>query len=208
MSAIKKPKWYVVWVGHSPGVYSTWSVTEKQIHGFPGARYKSYESREEAEAAYAGGPAPIAPRTSAKKVTSRVHKARVPSISVDAACDMTPGVMEYRGVDTETQRELFRMGPYQGSSNNHGEFLAIVHALALCQQQGSVLPIYSDSRTALSWVRNRKVKSTVQRTSANAPVFDLIDRAERWLSNNTYANPVLKWETSEWGENPADFGRK
>jgi ribonuclease HI len=57
-------------------------------------------------------------------------------------------------------------------------------------------------------VRNRKVKSTVQRTSANAPVFDLIDRAERWLSNNTYANPVLKWETSEWGENPADFGRK
>jgi ribonuclease HI len=121
---------------------------------------------------------------------------------------MTTGVMEYRGVDTETQRELFRMGPYQGSSNNHGEFLAIVHALALCQQQGSVLPIYSDSRTALSWVRNRKVKSTVQRTSANAPVFDLIDRAERWLSNNTYANPVLKWETSEWGENPADFGRK
>ncbi|MBU3698841.1 MAG: ribonuclease H [Candidatus Kapabacteria bacterium] len=208
MAAVKKPKWYVVWVGSAPGVYSTWAIAEKQIHGFPGARYKSYESREEAEAAFAQGSPPMVPKGAVKKPRVQSHNAKLPSISVDAACDMTTGVMEYRGVDTATGGEIFRMGPYQGSSNNLGEFLAIVHALAHCQAKGLVVPIYSDSRTALSWVRNRKIKSTVQRTAANAPVFDLIDRAERWLSNNNYANPVLKWETSQWGENPADFGRK
>jgi ribonuclease HI len=39
-------------------------------------------------------------------------------------------------------------------------------------------------------------------------VFELIKRAEEWLSTNSYVNHILKWETEQWGENPADFGRK
>jgi len=42
----------------------------------------------------------------------------------------------------------------------------------------------------------------------NAPLFALIERAEKWLKNNTYTNQILKWETQTWGEIPADFGRK
>jgi ribonuclease HI len=127
---------------------------------------------------------------------------------VDAACDMTTGVMEYRGVDTETAAEIFRMGPFQDSSNNLGEFLAVVHALAFMKERSMALPVYTDSKTALAWVRNKKAKTTVQRTSGNALVFELIARAETWLRNNTYPNLVLKWETEQWGEVPADFGRK
>lgn len=205
MATVKKPKWYVVWVGHAPGVYTSWDKAKAQIHGFPGAKYKSYESSGEAETAYAQAPVFSSSR---RLVIASSGGPIIPSISVDAACDMTSGVMEYRGVDTATQDEIFRMGPYLDSSNNLGEFLAVVHALAYCKQNGITLPIYSDSRTALSWVRNKLAKTTVARTHGNADVFALIARAETWLKTNVYPNSVLKWKTKEWGENPADFGRK
>ena len=44
--------------------------------------------------------------------------------------------------------------------------------------------------------------------SFNEPIFDLIERAEKWLNTHTYTTQILKWETSVWGEIPADFGRK
>jgi len=121
---------------------------------------------------------------------------------------MTTGVMEYRGVDTETGAEIFRMGPFKDSSNNLGEFLAVVHALGFMKQRSMNWPVYTDSKTALAWVRNKKAKTTVPRTAGNKPVFDLIHRAEEWLKNNVYPNRVLKWETKDWGEIEADFGRK
>lgn len=210
--AAAKNKWYVVWHGHNSGVYDSWEACKAQIHGVPGAKYKAFPSRAEAEAALeesahlhvgAGTRKPAKPRT-----FKEGDGPRLPSLSVDAACDMTTGVMEYRGVDTATGVELFRMGPFQDSTNNIGEFLAVVHALGLLKQKGSSVPIYSDSRTALSWLRHKHAKTTVARTAGNADVFELLDRAERWLNTNTWPNVVLKWETERWGENPADFGRK
>jgi len=130
------------------------------------------------------------------------------SISVDAACSGNPGVMEYRGVHTADASEIFRLGPFQHGTNNLGEFLALVHGLALLKRQKSDLPIYSDSRTAMSWVRNKKVKTTIKRTPMNKKMFDLVDRAEIWLHNNTYTTEIIKWDTPNWGEIPADFGRK
>ena len=51
----KKPKFYVVWLGHEPGVYTTWPQAKKQVDGYKGAKYKSFPSRSQAEAAYQGG---------------------------------------------------------------------------------------------------------------------------------------------------------
>lgn len=116
--------------------------------------------------------------------------------------------MEYRGVDTETGEELFRLGPFNDSTNNMGEFLAIVHALSLLSKQGKSVPVYSDSTTAITWVRNKLAKTTVAPSKGNKKVFQLIARAEEWLKTNTAPSRVLKWETDKWGENPADFGRK
>jgi ribonuclease HI len=117
--------------------------------------------------------------------------------------------MEYRGVDTKSQQEIFRQGPFADGTNNVGEFLALVHALAYLKKKGlDTYPIYTDSKTALAWVKNKKVKTTLVKNAKNQHLFELLDRAQSWLSNNCYQNPIIKWNTEKWGEIPADFGRK
>lgn len=129
------------------------------------------------------------------------------ALCVDAACSGNPGMMEYRGVHLPSGREVFHFGPIKGT-NNIGEFLAIVHGLALMKQKGIRMPIYSDSVSGLAWVRNRKAKTTLSYTEETAKALDLVRRAEYWLRQNAIDVPVLKWNTEEWGEIPADFGRK
>jgi ribonuclease HI len=129
-------------------------------------------------------------------------------VAVDAACSGNPGPMEYRGVYLLTGQQIFHYGPVYGT-NNIGEFLAIVHALALMKQKGISMTIYSDSRNALSWVKQKKCKTKLERTPKTEELFQMIERAENWLKNNSYDHiPLLKWETDQWGEVPADFGRK
>ena len=129
------------------------------------------------------------------------------ALCVDAACSGNPGPMEYRGVHIPSGKEVFRFGPIQGT-NNIGEFLAIVHALALMQQKGVNMPIYSDSVSGMAWVRNRKAKTTLSRTPDTEQALELVARAENWLRTHHFQVPILKWETEKWGEIPADFGRK
>ncbi|MBK8078903.1 MAG: hypothetical protein IPK25_00625 [Saprospiraceae bacterium] len=117
--------------------------------------------------------------------------------------------MEYRGVETSSGREIFRVGPYPEGTNNIGEFLALVHALALLKKVNKPdMVIYSDSVTAMAWVRNKKIKTNLNRTEKNKPVFELMERALDWLQANTFTQKIMKWETEKWGEIPADFGRK
>lgn len=129
------------------------------------------------------------------------------ALAVDAACSGNPGPMEYRGVYLGDGKEIFHFGPVHGT-NNIGEFLAIVHALALLDKQGLKMPIYSDSRTAISWVRKKCCKTQLERTTETEQLFQLIERAETWLKNHRVTIPIIKWETDQWGEIPADFGRK
>ena len=130
------------------------------------------------------------------------------SISVDAASSGNPGKMEYRGVDTKSKKQLFIQGPFEEGTNNIGEFLAIVHGLAFLKKIDSDKIIYTDSRTAISWVKKKNCNTKLEPNEKNRALFELIDRALIWLKNNTYKTPVVKWETKAWGEIPADFGRK
>lgn len=208
--AKNKQKFYVVWEGLSPGIYDNWNECQKQINGFAGAKYKSFKTFAEAEKAYAGSYWEV---VESKKKKSPInlelfaHEIDDNSITVDAACSGNPGMMEYRGVETFTGLELFRQGPYKHGTNNIGEFLAIVHALALFQNRQDVI-IYTDSRTGLAWMRNKKVKTTLIKNSETELIHKMLHRAETWIKTNEYKNPILKWNTSKWGEIPADFGRK
>lgn len=208
----KKAKFYVVWRGHQVGIFESWEMCKKQIEGFMGAQYKSYTSRAQAELAFQRGYEHRDEYLGETDSNLLVGGPIYPSWAVDAACNMRTGVMEYRGVDTRTRQIIFAQGPFEDTTNNVGEFLAIVHALALLQRAGNAealhLPIYSDSTTALSWVRKQMANTKMAATERNAPLRELIARAETWLRSNTWQNPLLKWDTQQWGEIPADYGRK
>ena len=133
---------------------------------------------------------------------------RCPSWAVDAACSGNPGPMEYQCVDLQTGAQVFHFGPVQGT-NNIGEFLAIVHALALMEKQGITdKVIYSDSYNAILWVNKKHCKTTLERNSKTEQLYQVIARAEQWLRTHKVTTPIIKWETKQWGEIPADFGRK
>jgi len=203
---LSKRKYYVVWNGRKTGVFQTWEQCKAQVDGYPEARYKSFKSKEEAEAAYKAGPEVLKKMGSKQTQASKGYIEE--SISVDAACSGNPGPMEYRGVYTRNGKEIFRHGPVQNGTNNIGEFLAIVHALALLKKKNSTLPIYSDSATAIGWVKKKRANTTLVRDESTREIWDLLDRATLWLNRHAYPNEILKWETSGWGEIKADFGRK
>lgn len=205
---MKKQKYYVVWKGHKPGIYQSWEECNAQIFGFIGALYKSFPDLRSAEKAYSEKPHlhfQKQKKTAGAYISGGII---LDSISVDGACNTVTGDMEYRGVYTKTGEEWFRRGPFPDATNNIGEFLAIVHALALLKKTNNKMPVYSDSHTALVWIKNKRAKTKLVKTDRNDEIFDLIRRAEHWLEKNTFENPLIKWVTSAWGEIPADFGRK
>ena len=212
-----KQKFYVVWRGRKPGVYDNWDDCKQQVEGIGEAAYKAYATLEDAEEAFWRGKEEAQPAQAVAGQDDKKGGTPLPAaaprpydedaIAVDAACSGNPGPMEYRGVDQRSGRELFHLGPMHGT-NNIGEFLAIVHALALLKKQGVKRTVYSDSRNALIWVRQKQCKTRLERNAQTEGLFQLIDRAVIWLRNNKIEVPLLKWQTKEWGEVPADFGRK
>lgn len=216
-------KYYVVWKGRIPGVYDNVDDMLEQTDNFEGASFKSYNSSEEAARAFRRGTM-AEDRSDVASLLLHNQRRNMPASGkpdplsnpeidpeawvVDAACSGNPGKMEYRGVELMTGRELFRVGPFEESTNNIGEFLAIVHAMSLMHQRGEKHTIYSDSRTGMSWVRNRKVKTQLKRTARTERSFVLMERALSWLNSHHDSYTILKWETDRWGEIPADFGRK
>lgn len=208
-----KKKFYVVWEGHKKGVFTSWDTCKKQIDNFKGAQYKAFVSKVEAEEAFKGRYEDYKGKDTKKVLLSpeelkKFGKPVIPSLSVDAACAGNPGKMEYRGVDSETKRQLFIQGPFEKGTNNIGEFLALVHGLGYLKQKNLNYPIYSDSKIAMSWVKNGQCRTNLPISSENQQLFDLVKRAEKWLKENKYTTQILKWETKAWGEIPADFGRK
>lgn len=209
--AKKKSNFYTVWNGVCPGVYTNWNDCRKQVEGYESAIYKSFPTKDEAERAFSDSPWKYVGKNTeeAKPITITNNPQIIKnSLAVDAACSGNPGVLEYRGVYVETGEEIFRQGPFEMGTNNIGEFLALVHGLALLKQKGTAIPIYSDSVNAITWVKNKKCKTKLERTSLNKTLFYMIERAEKWLNENEYTTQVIKWETRKWGEIPADFGRK
>ena len=211
-----KNKFYVVWSGRNPGVYDRWDICKKEIEGVKGAKYKGFPDRTSAETAFKEGPDNYWGKdvTPSVDLTKAKEQPVSPAIAVDAACSGNPGKMEYQGVFVDfgtqpaTTANLFKSPVFENGTNNIGEFLAIVHALAWMKQKHVSYPIYSDSVNAQKWIREKQCKTKLQPNGKNEYLFELIARAEKWLNENTIEVPILKWKTEIWGEIPADFGRK
>lgn len=206
-----KKNFYVVWNGVVPGVYKSWDECKAQITGYDGAIYKSFPTLDEANRAFNDSPWTYIGKNATKPKTTTIKDNPAiikDSLSVDAACSGNPGLMEYRGVYVQTGEQVFHQGPFEMGTNNIGEFLALVHGLALLKQKKLTIPIYTDSMNAIAWVRNKKCKTKLERLPENLSLFYMIERAEKWLRENTYTTQIIKWPTDKWGEIPADFGRK
>ena len=228
----KKQKYYVVWRGKQPGIYSDWETCKAQVQGVEGAQYKSFATMQEAEQAsrlpYSSvvawsGQSPQSGRNhtggqngSVLIVDANGMTALRPgtesgpvldALAVDAACCGNPGVMEYQGIYIPTRTRVFHYKAPKGT-NNIGEFLAIVHGLSYLKKHRLNQLIYTDSVNAMSWVRQRQCKSKLPVDAATADLWDYVHRAENWLKTNTYTTEIRKWDTDRWGEIPADFGRK
>lgn len=227
----EKRKFYVVWEGREPGIYEDWEDCLAQVDGFPGAKYKSFKSQEEAVKAFRGDgheEEMLLARIALKNIEaagenhskepvaapaypdySRIPEINLSAVATDGACAGNPGMMEYRCVKVATGEELFHIGPLADGTNNVAEYLALVHALALLfKQNDPTTPIYTDSATAVAWVRNRGCRTQLTPTDRNHKIFEMLARANLWLRSHTPRNPILRWNTPLWGEIPADFGRK
>ena len=222
----KKQKYYVVWQGKKPGIYSEWNACKEQVAGVQGAQYKGFDTIQEAEAAIRL-PYNSVVKQNARSVQSN-HNNQVlvidengmtairpgtqnppvlDALAVDAACSGNPGVMEYQGIYIPTRTQVFHYRAEKGT-NNIGEFLAIVHGLSYLKKHHLNQIIYSDSVNAISWVRQKQCKSKLAKDATTAELWDYVHRAENWLRTNTYTTEIRKWDTDNWGEIPADFGRK
>jgi ribonuclease HI len=213
MARSKISKFYTVWVGRVPGVYSSWEECEAQINGFENAVYKSFGSIEDAVDAFNNNSAAYIGTKQINPIVSSELKNLVGAplentICVDGSWNTVTNVTEYQGVLYPNRTPLFHGGPFSAGTNNIAEFLAIVHALTICSKDNSIKAIYSDSNTAITWVKNKKAATKISQTEDNVQIIGIVRRAEDWLNKNTYNVPILKWETNAWGENPADFGRK
>ncbi len=221
----KKQKYYVVWQGKQPGIYTDWESCKEQVAGVQGAQYKSFDTKLEAEqairlpyrsvVAQTQRPAPTAPQgilyVDDNGMTAvrpdAVNPPILDALAVDAACSGNPGVMEYQGIYIPTRTRVFHYRAERGT-NNIGEFLAIVHGLSYLKKHRLNQIIYSDSVNAMSWVRQKVCKSKLPEDASTAELWDFVHRAEQWLRSNTYSTEIRKWDTDHWGEIPADFGRK
>ncbi|MBP3254640.1 MAG: ribonuclease H family protein [Bacteroidales bacterium] len=216
----KKTKYYVVWSGRKKGIFTSWEECRKSIEGFHQARYKSFETKTQAQQAYENPyydyfkikkeEDSAQPNNIAARLKDEFNQGQLPvidSLCVDAACSGNPGVMEYRGVHILTGKQIFYYRhPY--GTNNIGEFLALVHGLSYLKRHNLPQPLYTDSVNAMKWVMQKKCKTKLEDNAKTHDLFEYIHRAEQWLANNTYTTQILKWDTERWSEIPADFGRK
>ena len=224
----KKQKYYVVWQGKQPGIYTNWDACREQVAGVQGAQYKGFDTMAEAEAAIKLPYGSVVRVENAERraesgkstvlfidndgMTAIRPDAQPPlpvldALAVDAACSGNPGIMEYQGIYIPTRTRVFHYQAPKGT-NNIGEFLAIVHGLSYLKKHHLDQIIYSDSVNAMSWVRQKVCKSKLPDDASTAELWDFVHRAEQWLRSNTYTTEIRKWDTDRWGEIPADFGRK
>ena len=208
--AKSKANFYVVWQGREPGIYDSWAACEAQVKG-TAAKYKGFATLAEAQQAFAESPETYLQQRDLQQrdlQRSDLPSPILPALAVDAACSGNPGIMEFRGVIADTGTQVFHRGPYIDGTNNIGEFLAIVLGLAYLKINNLPWVLYSDSKTAISWVRQKQCKTKLEWNTKNQDLLLAVRAAEKWLHENTWTTSIYKWDTEHWGEIPADFGRK
>lgn len=204
-------KYYVIRVGHQPGIYTNRSEAKSYIDGYPGAKYKSFPTLESAQQAYEHGFLGDHWKYTPDHLRLLMGEDFDVSIATDAACPSNPWPIEYRGVSMRDNKEIFSIWPLSWGSTNIAEYLGIIHGLAWMMNHPEYTVLYSDSKIAINRVETKSFRTQIQEDDDNTELRNLIRRAQEWLRNNPTRNQTItlkKRPTKLWGQIPADFGRK
>ena len=196
-------KWKKIWI------FNSRNECKEYVNWFSDAKYKCFSSEEDAQIAMQKW---WEEYYKDKKIIKNERKnENIPffneSIAVDAACAWNPWKMEYRWIDLQTWKEIFHK-KFSIWTNNIGEFLAIVHWLKYLWDDNRA--IYTDSKIAISRVNQWmcKTKININESLDTPELLQTIKENENWLKENWIHHKILKRNTEDWWEIPADFGRK
>lgn len=164
-------KFYVVWQGRQTGIFTDWETCKKQVDAFNGAKYKSFKTRDEAQAAFTGNASPSSSKTASVALKKKTSKQTVKTytgaeitamaldikIFTDGGCDPNPGkagsgLAIYRN---NVVAELW-YGLYNPSgTNNTAELNALHQALLIAETEinkGRSVAIFCDSKYSIQCV--------------------------------------------------------
>lgn len=191
-------KFYAVRRGYQPGIYTEWFGplgAQVQIKGFPGAVYRGFPSREEADAFMAGKSASPPPQPDMPKEPHVI-------VYTDGGASGNPGPGGYGAVilpPKGTPREL--SGGFRRTTNNRMELMACIVAL---EQLDGELPIvlHSDSRYMVDainkkWVLSWKRKGWKKADGQPAKNPDLWKRLMKCLETR---NVTFRWVKGHAGQ--------
>lgn len=216
-------QFYGVWVGRNPGVYDNWNDCKAQVDKFPSPKFSKLTSTNRADALvefknrYSNSEvvrgANAKPNGSSSVGVKQVRQTSKPIENVLTVDGAANGInCEYQAVWYPSKEKVFASKQLQGGTNNIAEFLGLVSAIKYLHENNMPLRVYTDSVTAMAWVRNKVANTTARNTGKATEELDtMISQAEKYLRDNAEMMKkveVLKWETRDWGEIPADYGRK
>ena len=204
-------KFYVVWAGRETGIFTNWSDTRKQVDQFPQCKFKSFKTRQEAEAAYAAGwskkrensakkignttakksqttPKFMAPRLAGTSSKSTKHYDI--EVYCDGACEPNPGESG-SGVAVYREGNLSELwyGLYDAQgTNNAAELNALYQALLIAKEgidSGKEVEVLSDSQYGINcvtvWAFNWQKKGWKRKRPGDIKNLEIIQ-----LSHHVY----------------------
>jgi len=151
-----KKKFYAVAAGRQTGILTDWTAAEKQVKGFPGARYKSFFSKLEAEKwlqdpVYSKKKS-LPGRTAQKDIEPEKNDADI-VIYTDGGCSNNPGPGGYGAVIVAAGRQVEVSGGYRLTTNNRMEMMAAIVALRRFETSTESIQLYSDSSYLVNGIK-------------------------------------------------------
>ena len=188
-------RYYVVFVGTKPGIYTSMVACREQVRGHKDRKFISYRTLAEAEAAfndYNNGTL-----YGEYSVVETAEEHAVSGIHIRSTYDEQLENWQSQAVSIETGKVIASIDPMPYATKNLTEFIAVVAALRYCKNRALTDTIYINSIIVLNWIFNKKKDHFIPHHQKNKELYSAIEAAESWLNENTYDSRVCKADIAE-----------
>lgn len=142
-------KYYAIACGRTPGIYDTWAAAQAQVTGYPGAKFKGFPTRKEAEAwiknpTYSRTPGKTA-RSAGPSIEDTSPGNGEVTIYTDGGARFNPGPGGYGIVQICNGERKELTGGFRMTTNNRMELMGCIVALRELEHRDKKITLYSDS---------------------------------------------------------------